>query len=64
VTPQTAVTSINGTPVSTVQTVGATTGDWFTDPTQEVISGLPNWGLVAGGVGVLMVMMTMMGGRR
>ena len=41
----------NGTVVSTT-----TTGNWFTDPTQEVISGLPNWGLVAiGGAGLLMV---------
>jgi hypothetical protein len=32
------------------------TGDWFTDPTQEVISGLPNWALVVmGGAGLFMV---------
>lgn len=37
-------------------TIGTTTTtSWFTDPTQEVISGIPNWALlVAGGVGVYM----------
>jgi hypothetical protein len=30
-------------------TVPGATGDWLTDPTQEVIPGVPNWGLLAGG---------------
>jgi hypothetical protein len=35
----------------------ATTASWFTDPTQELISGIPNWALVAaGGVGVYLMM--------
>jgi hypothetical protein len=34
-----------------------------TDPTQELISGIPNWGLVAGaGVGLLALMS--MGGKK
>jgi hypothetical protein len=29
------------------------TPSWFTDPAQEIISGIPNWGLVAAGAGAL-----------
>jgi hypothetical protein len=29
---------------------------WFTDPNQEVLSGFPNWGLVAAAAGLLMFM--------
>jgi hypothetical protein len=50
---------------STSQTQGTTattTASWFTDPTQEIISGVPNWGLVVGGAGV--VLLLVMGGKR
>lgn len=34
-----------------------TTASWLTDPTQELISGIPNWGLVAAaGVGAYLMM--------
>lgn len=51
----TAPLAINGTPAAT----GAATASpsWFTDPTQEVISGVPNWGLLAAaGAAALLLM--------
>ena len=48
-----------------VSTVGGTvgTGSWFSDPTQDVISGLPNWALlVMAGAGLFVVVS--MAGRR
>ncbi len=45
---------------STTPTAGQTTAvpaSWFTDPAQELISGIPNWGLVAAaGVGLMLLM--------
>jgi hypothetical protein len=38
----------------------STTRSWFTDPAQEVIGGVPNWGLAAG----LLALMVMMKGKR
>jgi hypothetical protein len=38
---------------------GTTTESWFTDPTQDVIPGVPNWGLVAGGAAAVFLMMQM-----
>jgi hypothetical protein len=29
---------------------------WFTDPTQSVVTGIPNWGLVAAGLGALLLL--------
>jgi hypothetical protein len=47
-------------PGTTLDSTGASTtvatGSWFTDPTQELISGVPNWGLVAA-AGALFLMM-------
>lgn len=48
----------NGTSLSTTPVV-TSTGDWFSDPTQEIISGLPNWGLVAIGAAGLFMIMTL-----
>jgi hypothetical protein len=48
---------------TSTSSTSTTTASWFTDPTQEVISGIPNWGLVAGaGVGLLALMS--MGGKK
>jgi hypothetical protein len=54
----------NGSTSSTsTSSTSTTTASWFTDPTQELISGIPNWGLVAGaGVGLLALMS--MGGKK
>jgi len=41
----------------------STSASWFTDPTQEIISGILNWELVAG-AGALLVLFMMMGGKR
>lgn len=49
--PNSVLNQANGTvPVATA------TGDWFTDPAQELISGLPNWALLAmAGAGLFLV---------
>ena len=52
----------NGTALGTV--APTSTGNWFTDPTQEVIGGLPNWALLAIGAGGLFMVMSMASGRR
>jgi hypothetical protein len=44
--PNSVLNQANGT-TPVVSTVPVSTGDWFTDPTQEIISGLPNWAVVA-----------------
>lgn len=47
----TAVTAA-GTPIATTTTSAPATTDWttwFTDPTQEIFSGLPNWAVVGAG---------------
>lgn len=46
---------VNGNCIITSTTPG-TTPSWFTDPTQELISGIPNWGLLAAAAGALMLM--------
>jgi hypothetical protein len=47
-------TSSTGSTTSTSSSTS--TGNWFTDPTQELISGIPNWGIVAAaGVGLLLL---------
>lgn len=38
-------------------TVPGTTPSWFTDPTQEIITGIPNWILAAGAAGGLLLLM-------
>lgn len=38
-------------------------GDWFTDPACEIVSGFPNWELLAAGVIGLVVMMSMNKGK-
>lgn len=45
---------------------GAMAPNWFTDPSQELIQGIPNWGLLAGGLGGFLLLMTAMqrGGKR
>lgn len=45
-------------------TVSQANGSWLTDSTQDVITGLPNWALVAMGGGALLLLMSMMRGRR
>lgn len=37
-------------------------GSWFTDPAQEVVAGVPNWGLLGAGVVVSMIIFS--GGRK
>jgi hypothetical protein len=37
-----------GACINSVASPTTTAANWFTDPTQEVISGVPNWGLLAG----------------
>jgi hypothetical protein len=45
---------------STVPGETSDTGDWFTDPTQDVITGLPNWALTLGaGAAFLLLMQSM-----
>jgi hypothetical protein len=46
-------------PASTTQPAVTTppVANWFTDVGSEIISGIPNWGLVAAGVGGLFLMM-------
>jgi hypothetical protein len=44
---QTGSSSSGTTSTSTSTSGTTTTASWFTDPTQEIISGIPNWGLVA-----------------
>lgn len=46
---------VNGNCIVASTTPG-TTPSWFTDPTQELISGIPNWGLLAAAAGVFMLM--------
>lgn len=54
---QTSTSSTSGS------TSSSSTASWFTDPTQEIISGILNWELVAG-AGALVVLLMMMGGKR
>lgn len=44
-----AVSQANGATLTTYTGAAASSGDWFTDPTQELISGFPNWLLLAAG---------------
>lgn len=46
--------TINGAAANQVAAVAAPS--WFTDPTQEVMSGVPNWVLLAGAAAALMLM--------
>ena len=42
---------------STSTSSSTSTASWFTDPTQEIISGIPNWGLIAvAGLGLFLMM--------
>jgi hypothetical protein len=45
----------NCLPASPASTVAATPS-WFTDPNQELITGFPNWGLVAAAVGAFLLL--------
>ncbi|HEV2471877.1 MAG TPA: hypothetical protein VGS41_04385, partial [Chthonomonadales bacterium] len=48
----------SGNCIAAAPTVAATpAASWFTDPTQELITGVPNWGLVAGAGLALMLLM-------
>ncbi len=38
-------------------TTPASTPSWFTDPSQELITGIPNWGLLAAGAAVALLLM-------
>ena len=60
----TSTTPVTSSPAGSTSSTGSTTstssststGNWFTDPTQELISGIPNWGIVAAaGVGLLLL---------
>jgi len=47
----------SGNCVAVTPALGTSTGlSWFTDPTQELISGFPNWGLVAAAVAAFLMM--------
>jgi hypothetical protein len=52
-----AATAANTAASSTGAATATTPPSWFTDPTQELISGVPNWGLVAGGGVILLMLM-------
>jgi hypothetical protein len=47
-----AAASSATTPVATTTAAPS----WFTDPTQELINGVPNWGLVAGGAALIFLL--------
>jgi hypothetical protein len=34
----------------------ATAASWFTDPSQELINGIPNWGLIAAAAGAFLLL--------
>lgn len=53
---QTAVPGTTSTPVAAAAVPVASSGDWFTDPTQGIISGVPNIAIVAG-AGLLLLLM-------
>jgi hypothetical protein len=38
-------------------TPAASSPSWFTDPSQELITGIPNWGLLAAGAALAFFMM-------
>lgn len=68
-TTQTSTTSVtsqtNGT-TSTAASTGllSTVGGYLTDPTKDLISGIPNWVLLAVGVGGVVLIMSQKSGRR
>ena len=52
-----ATLAANTAPPASGSTAAASTGNWFTDPTQEIISRFPNWGLLAAaGLGLFLMM--------
>ena len=56
-----AGTPIDSSPATVAPTLTSITS-WFTDPSQEIFSGIPNWGIV--GAGALAAMMLFGGKRR
>lgn len=63
-TPGSQSTSTGSSATSPNSTNSQANGGWFTDSTRDVITGLPNWALVAMGGGALLLIMEMMRGRR
>jgi len=53
----TAAPTSTATPVAPVNTSAAVTGNWFTDPTQEVFAGIPNFAILAGAALLLLLLM-------
>ena len=59
-TPGSQSTSTGSSATSPNSTNSQANGGWFTDSTQDVITGLPNWALIAMGGGALLLVMEMM----
>jgi hypothetical protein len=45
-------------------TSGTTSSDPFAFLTESAIGGIPNWALIAGGIALVMVLPSLMGGRK
>lgn len=53
-----AVPTSTATVVAPINTAAAVaTGNWFTDPTQEIIAGIPNFAIAAGAAVLLLLLM-------
>lgn len=66
VTPVAAPVSTTGTAIVPVAVTGATTSttDDFAFLTQSVFGGIPNWALLAGGLALVLILPSLLGGRR